>query len=362
MDRLSQEPVLAVDFEGEWNLHRYGLHLCLIQISDSNSIYIVDPLKVGPLDPFLRVMEDPGLRIISHGPQSDIILLDYLFSCRPRNIFDTEKAAKLLGYESTSLSSLLEKKFGIKKNTKVRASNWNIRPISQKMLDYAALDVRFLHQLREVLIGELKEKDRLAWLMEECKLLEDIRYRKKEQPYLEINHAQKLSPRELTLLKHIYTVREQVARELDKPAYYIIPNNRLLELAQSPPEDRIEWEKLKGVNPKLRNYASDFHQAVQDGKHERPDMSHLTSLKSRRPKGLSKKAYYKMVDQKKEVLESIKVKIDEEYDISQQIISSRIVKRIAYGESRLDELRNWQKAIIFRTADDLRLDLSIFHQ
>ncbi|HHG85891.1 MAG TPA: ribonuclease D, partial [Bacteroidetes bacterium] len=252
VDHLKGFDLLAVDFEGEWNLHRYGLHLCLIQVSDGEHISLIDPLTVGDLGPFLEVMEDPDIEIISHGPQSDIVLMDYLFGRQPRNVFDTEKAGQLLNYESTSLSYLLERHFGISKNMKVRVSDWNKRPLSEKMLNYAALDVQYLHQLRVILEEELREVGRFEWQLEECKALEDIRHRKKENPHLEIQRANKLSREEAHILKYIYQAREKLAQELDKPAYYIIPNSRLLELAQAPPQSAHDWSSVKGVNPRLK--------------------------------------------------------------------------------------------------------------
>lgn len=37
---------VAMDFEGEFNLHIYGEHLCLVQLFDRKDFYIVDAMKV----------------------------------------------------------------------------------------------------------------------------------------------------------------------------------------------------------------------------------------------------------------------------------------------------------------------------
>ena len=37
---------IAMDFEGEFNLHIYGEHLCLIQIFDGQEYFLIDPFKV----------------------------------------------------------------------------------------------------------------------------------------------------------------------------------------------------------------------------------------------------------------------------------------------------------------------------
>lgn len=355
--QLREFDILGVDFEGEWNLHRYGLHLCLIQVSDGESIFLIDPLAVGDIGPFIEILEDPQTHIISHGPQSDIVLLDYLYGRRPANIFDTEKAAQLLGYESTSLSFLLEQHFGISKNMKVRVSNWNNRPLTDKMLNYAAKDVAYLHPLREILIEELREKGRLIWQMEECTGLEEVRYRKKENPHLEIQNANKLDAKEAHILKHIYAVRDRIARQLDKPAYYIIPNARLLDLSKSPPKSPAEWASLKGVNPRVKRHAREFHRAVQDAQNSRPENPRKHN--NRHYNGLSRNAWFRLVDKKTQMLGAIRDQIKEEYDIYPMILSMRNLKKVAYGEANLNDFKNWQKEIVLEKANELDIDVSI---
>ena len=43
LERIKTLGSIAVDFEGEFNLHIYGEHLCLIQIFDGSVYYIIDP-------------------------------------------------------------------------------------------------------------------------------------------------------------------------------------------------------------------------------------------------------------------------------------------------------------------------------
>jgi ribonuclease D len=358
MDHLRGFNLLGVDLEGEWNLHRYGLHLCLIQISDGKDIFLIDPVRVADLTAFLEIMADPAVEIISHGPQSDIVLMDYLYGRQPRNVFDTEKAAQLLGYENTSLSYLLERHFGITKNNKVRVSDWNQRPLTEQMLAYACKDVEYLHRLRDILEVELHEKGRRSWLVEECQELEDIRYKKKENPHLEIQNASKLSERQTLVLKGIYEIRDQIAKELDKPAYYIIPNSKLVELAANPPATENDWMEIKGVNPRIKKYAREFHLAVEQAIMAEPNKENHRYA-DRNFQGLSKNAYFKLVDEKTALLEQIRDQIKEEYDIYPMILSMRNLKRVAYGEATLNDFKEWQKVILLEKAEQMKLDVSI---
>ena len=40
--------LIAMDFEGEFNLHVYGNHLCLIQLFDGKQFAAIDPIKIAP--------------------------------------------------------------------------------------------------------------------------------------------------------------------------------------------------------------------------------------------------------------------------------------------------------------------------
>jgi ribonuclease D len=357
IQHLKAFSTLAVDFEGEWNLHRYGLHLCLIQVSDGEETFLIDPLSVGNLDPFWEIMEDENICIITHGSQSDIILMDYLYQRSPKNVFDTEKAAQLLNYEGTSLSQLLDRFFGSAKDMKVRVSDWNQRPLTEAMLAYAAKDVAYLHRLREILIQELKEKGRYQWQLEECKALEDIRYKEKENPHLEIPGANKLNDRQAHVLKCLFQIRDRIAKEIDKPSYFVIPNSKLVEFAQNPPKSTKEWTNMGGVNPRVRKNGKEIFAELEVALEEPlPSSSHGLE---RNYKGLSKTAFLKLADQKTQLLGLIRDQIKEEYDIYPMILSMRSLKKVAYGESTLDDLRDWQKEIVLKTAANMNLDISI---
>lgn len=349
---------IAIDFEGEWNLHRYGLHLCLIQISDGEANYLFDPLKIKELRPIWDILENPKILKISHGPQSDLVLLDYRYDVHPRNIFDTEKAAQLLGYESTSLSGLLELHHGIQKNTKVRASNWNIRPLTQKMLEYAAMDVEYLLDVHLRLLDELKEKGRLAWQEEENIRLEDIRHREKEDPHLEIKGAEKLTRRQMAILKFIYEARDKIAEKYDKPAYHIISNQLLIGLSENPPISIEDWRELKGVNPRVRIYAQDFFEAVKKGK-ALPLEDNIKKVYDDR---MGRKEWFDRVNLIKDTLDILRKKIEEDHEMSHLILSSRTVKRIAYGEFTFEDLRKWQREILLEKAEEIGMDLAFLEE
>ena len=359
MARFADKPVIAMDLEGEFNLHRYGMHICLIQVSDGNEIYLIDPIAIKNLDPFLDLYENPAIRKITHGPESDFLLLNRFYGRSPRNVFDTQKAAIFLNYEGTSLSALLVEHFEVEKNVKIRENDWTQRPIPENMLAYAAKDVAFLIPLSTALTEKLIKIDRLSWLEEECELLEELRYTHNPDPHLKIKGAKSLSAREINILRHIFFVREEIAMKLDKPAAYILPNKMMLEFAQNPPANEEDWKIIRGVHPKLKNFAKNFSQSVATGLSEKlipkksgSDFNFRWEIRNN-PE--FKTSYY----HRKAILDQIKLYLDQHYDISTLILSQKSIHKLSCGQP-LAVLKNWQKEVLLKEGKVLNIPLAEF--
>lgn len=356
VDRIAKSDIIAFDLEGEFNLHRYGMHLCLMQFSDGKKTYLVDPLSIKDIRPLLDLLGDPAVMKISHGPQSDLVLIDKLYRRRARNIFDTEKAAQLLAYNKTSLSALLEKHFGMEKNVKIREKNWTKRPLSDKMLEYAAMDVAYLIKLHKILTKDLEKVGRLDWQAEENKLLESVRYVPKKYPYFSLKGASKLRKPARKILHCLYDLRERIAEELDKPPAYVIRNDLLVDLAQHPPRGEKGWAALKGVHPKLKKYSEELVAAVKEGRTtEDENIGAVPTYDdqdiSRFPK--NRKKY----DRIRKELEAIQKDIQTNFDVAPMIISNKTIHRLACG-TPTDFLKRWQLKIIKEVAKNMGKDLN----
>ena len=353
---LSSKKVLGMDLEGEWNLHRYGMHLCLIQIFDGEMGYLIDPLKISDLKPFLDIVEDPSILKLTHGPQSDFVLLDKLFATRPKNIFDTQRAAQFLGYSSTSLAGLLDLHFGVSKNEKVRDLDWFVRPMNAAMIEYALRDVAYLPQLQDILTKELKEKGKWEWQVEENLALEDIRFVPKTKPYLEMKGANKLPAKARRMLGRLYDAREQIARDVDKPSGYIIPNQMLIGLALEPPLDENEWKEFRGVHPALKRYSKMMQDAVllgESGPIPKLDKEEYDTNPLRL--NYAERIIY---EDRKEKLNLVREKIEAKFpDIHTLILSQKTIQKLAFGLQN-EFLRNWQSKVIldFSLEFDINLD------
>lgn len=113
--RWENGPSLAVDFEGEYNLHIYGEHLCLIQIYDTEGFYIIDPrsgrVSKKGLEAFFSLPNEK----IWFDIQGDAALIYKVYGLKIKNVFDVRVPAKILGYNG-NLIGLQKEYLGIDVN------------------------------------------------------------------------------------------------------------------------------------------------------------------------------------------------------------------------------------------------------
>ncbi|RMF01545.1 MAG: ribonuclease D, partial [Bacteroidetes bacterium] len=87
------------EFVGE---KRFTTLICLIQLSSEEANFLIDPIRVEDLRPFFDLIEDPHILKITHAGENDYRLLYQQFNVLPKNVFDTQLAAGLLGYRYPS--------------------------------------------------------------------------------------------------------------------------------------------------------------------------------------------------------------------------------------------------------------------
>ena len=257
--RVAAEPLIAVDTEAA-SFHRYVDRIYLIQLSTRAETDIIDPLTVTDVSELGAVLADRKVEVIFHDADYDLRILDRDYGIRATNLFDTRIAAQLLGEPAIGLAALLEKYLGVKLDKKHQRADWSRRPLTDDMLDYAALDTRHLPALRDELRRQLQEMGRLSWAEEEFAHLEHLRWTPPQtngDSYLRIKGARLLSRRGLALLRELAHWRDDVASELDRASFRVMPNEALLLLAGTPPASKDVLKGLPGVSPRLVDQRGD---------------------------------------------------------------------------------------------------------
>ncbi len=328
-------PDVGVDLECENNLHYYGAFISLIQVSSREQHWIVDVLRLKQVEPVLKMLENASIQKIFHNANFDIRILHHQFKCRPRNIFDTEIAALLLGRRETGLGSLLQHFFGVKKEQHFQMADWTRRPLTGDMIEYALKDTMYLIPLRDILENELREKNRLSWAVEEFKIIEEGNLTYEEKTYLDFPGIKQLSDRERFVLKHLFSLRKRMAERINRPPYFIMKTKRLTELVTNPPNSLNGWENLRGVHPIVRAEAKLFFDAVMQGKR-----------KEITPKTAKTRKYTQKQKDDLDRLSELRNKIAEELGIQKHLILNREQMQDIILTGTLHSLRQWQKNLL----------------
>ena len=241
-------PILALDTEGA-SFHRFVDRIYLLQLSTRNETAIIDPLPIGSPAGLGRLLEDPSVEIVFHDADYDLRLLYQDYRWQVRNIFDTRVAAQLLGIKAFGLAALLERYFGVKLDKKHQRADWSMRPLTADMLDYAALDTRWLLGLRDRLREQLEQAGRWAWAAEEFARIEGTRWEPEdpETGFMRLKGARDLNRRELAVLRELVPWRDVVARELDRATFRVIGNEQLLDISRTQPTTRDALAAIKGM-------------------------------------------------------------------------------------------------------------------
>ena len=245
---LSQANVVAIDTESD-SRHRYPEKVCLVQIATNRKVYLIDALSVEDLTPIGDVLRDRSVIKVMQGADYDIRCLDRQWSLRFLNIFDTSIAARFIGMKNIGLSSLIESLLGIKiaKDARLQKSDWSRRPIAPEALKYAATDVWYLAALHGVLEQRLLALGRSGWVSEECSRLENIRHTPSnpEDAFLSAKGIGKLNGQARAVFRRLYALRESEALRRDRPPYYVLSNESLVQLASYPNTDLSKIHQLR---------------------------------------------------------------------------------------------------------------------
>ena len=268
LDRVSE---VAIDTEAD-NLFRYRTRICLMQILAGREIFLVDLLGPLPLDGLWTRLA--AKHLVMHGSDFDLRLLYDFCEFTAHSLFDTMMAAQLLNLPRVGLASLLEQHFGVVLAKEGQKANWSKRPLPQKLLDYAALDVFYLPALRDILRGQLNACGRLGWQEQRCRWQIDSArsgFPQNDEHAWRIGRSERLGPRGQCVLWAVWHWREETARRLDQPPFKITSNDFLTEIAARAdaglPEEGILAIDLGRRHPRL---IASLTEAVRDGLAKNP--------------------------------------------------------------------------------------------
>lgn len=221
---------LALDAERASG-HRYFARAYLVQLRRQGAgTALVDPIPIGDLSALGGALAD--CEWVLHAASQDLACLAEI-GMRPKLLFDTELAGRLLNHPKVGLAALVEDLLGQRLRKEHSAVDWSRRPLPEPWLRYAALDVEVLLELREILGGQLRRAGKQRWAEEEFAALVDwAPSAPRSEPWRRTSGLHRVRGRRgLAVVRELWLTRDQVARERDLAAGRLLPDAVICAIA-----------------------------------------------------------------------------------------------------------------------------------
>ena len=273
---LKAQSIVAFDTEFLWE-RTYSPRLGLIQVADSESAWVVDPLAISAeqMQPLLDVLVAPETLKVAHAVDQDQICLHRSYGVVAEPVMDTAVAAALTGMgEQIGLSNLLSKLLRIALNKGYSRTNWLKRPLPAAMLKDAADDVVHLCKAASLLLDRLRELDREHWALELSAKAGEVAKAHYEPDSLakKLAEGRRLDTSTYRVLRELIAWREKEADYLDIPRRWLAEDKVLVKLATARPATPAQLEDFRGLGVSNRpRSAGRVLKAVKAGLHSPPD-------------------------------------------------------------------------------------------
>ncbi len=265
-EKLSREASIAIDLEFRRE-RTYRAKLELIQLATPEGPAIVDPLAVRDITPVWDLVADARIEKIVHAGSQDMEIFYTDTRTAPRNVYDTQIAAALVGMgEQIGYGDLLHRVLGVRISKLETRTDWSLRPLRPEQIAYALDDVRYLHAIRSRLDERLRAKKRHEWLGEELAHYSDIATYQVDPSRLiaKLPRVRSLNARTLAVLVELIRWREEEAEARDEPRGYILADPMLVEIARRSPKRPDDLATLRGLTPRfIERCGADVVRAVQ---------------------------------------------------------------------------------------------------
>jgi ribonuclease D len=145
------------------------------------------------------------------------------------------------------------------------AVDWSTRPLPEPWLEYAALDVEVLIELRDALAEELDQTGKAEWARQEFEhLVNAVPNSPRQDPWRRTSGMHRARGRRaLAAVRELWEARDAIAAQRDVTPGRIIPDSAIVEAANALPRDRGTLLGLKGFKGRgAQRYAARWIEAL----------------------------------------------------------------------------------------------------
>ncbi len=239
--------------------YRYGQRAYLVQVRrEGSGTWLIDPIACPDLSPLNDAIG--GAEWILHAATQDLPCLAEV-GLRPRQLFDTELAGRLLGLPRVGLAAVVEHYLGLSLAKEHSAVDWSTRPLPEPWLRYAALDVEVLVDLRNLMGVDLARQGKDGWAREEFEaLLSFTGPPVRVDPWRRTSGMHRVRHRRTAaIVRELWEARDAIAQERDVSPGRVLPDAALVELAMEAPSSAAQ---IPSGHRSIRRYQRQWLEAI----------------------------------------------------------------------------------------------------
>jgi ribonuclease D len=234
------EGPFAVDAERASGF-RYSNRAYLVQIRRAGAgTVLIDPVNHGgdpvtTLAPVAKVLATDEW--VLHAADQDLPCLAEI-GMVPTKLYDTELAGRLAGYDRVNLAAMVQRLLGVQLRKGHGAADWSKRPLPHEWLNYAALDVEVLLELRHAIAAVLEEQGKTDWAAQEFEFLRTfVAAPTRRDRWRRTSGIHKVrDPRALAAVRELWATRDHIARRRDIAPGRILPDAAIINAATTDPD------------------------------------------------------------------------------------------------------------------------------
>ncbi len=276
---LERAPRHALDSESNSGF-AYRERLCLLQLNVGGELWLVDlpALPVAAdgtshaLDRLRPVLESPERRTILHGGEFDVGCLKRDYGLALRGVWDTQQAARLLGWQKTGYAALVEKLCGVALAKGFSPYDWARRPLPERALAYALDDVRYLPRVQQEIATAIAAADLEEELAIANATVETAEWSGGFDPAAlwRLKGAGGLPRPALAVLTVLLAWRDRLGKHLDLPPGRVINHRLLLALSRTPPADEAGLRRAGLRGRRLARHGRELLEVLRSARRDPP--------------------------------------------------------------------------------------------
>ena len=225
--------------------------LCLVQVATPDECVAIDPIALDDLAPLADLMANTAVLKVFHACSQDMEVIYHALGALPAPIFDTQVAAAFLGERmQISYNGLVHAFCGVTLPKSESLTDWSRRPLTDKQIEYALDDVRYLIDAYGHIKARLEELGRMRWVVDEMRPLADRAHYVVEprQAYKRVKRINSCTRRQLAIARELAAWRERRAERQDIPRKWVMSDETLVALVKRAPRDVGDFRRVRGTD------------------------------------------------------------------------------------------------------------------